>query len=529
MVEATKLKWQKDLIKECECEEVAKKVVSTEEKWRGTLISELGQDGLWKVDLILAAIDMEQAKLVADSEDQEEVAAISRVTVETHWKLKLYSALPHKLPWMVRLVDTCQSEDLAMILPRCGKQWQQQLVATSPCMEVWRADCLAGCSQRWQGHLVMASTWEAQARAVAMVKNEWQGAAITRVTPEQEWKLGVVANTDWEWQVEFIMKEDRQKVAKLICQLEQQSKVEKLVGCKVLEEWKVLLLGKELEDWKFDMILETEQEEQAMHIERCRSVTIGRLLLAAKESWRLNAIMEAFAGGGFWLAEVVGKCGEEWQARLALNGCRDKIEQWRLEQIPEITQEDITANFLFNARWNSSIPRWKFQLGLQLARAEDPLAQEKAELMFRDGLPKWKVEMAASCSEGWRLEHLARVAGRAVGELFMAAKEEWKAALLSEEKEEWRAELLAPVEEDWKALLMLRHVKRDERWRVKLVAPLKAEWQVKMVLFAPEVWKAEMIASLKPDQEMRARELLECSTKNFADEVAAGLTDIYYA
>ena len=279
-------------------------------------------------------------------------------------------------------MDTCQSEDLAMILPRyhlapvchlvstchprCGKQWQQEVVASSPCMEVWRADCLAGCSQRWQGHLVMASTWEAQARAVAMVKNEWQGAAITRVTPEQEWKLGVVANTDWEWQVEFIMKEDRQKVAKLICQLEQQSKVEKLVGCKMLEEWKVLLLGKELEDWKFDMILESEQEEQAMHIERCRSVTIGRLLLAAKESWRLNAIMEAFAGGGFWLAEVVGRCGEEWQARLALNGCRDKIEQWRLEQIPEITQEDITANFLFNARWNSSIPRWKFQLGLQV-------------------------------------------------------------------------------------------------------------------------------------------------------------------
>ena len=110
----------------------------------------------------------------------------------------------------------------------------------------------------------------------------------------------------------------------------------------------------------------------------------------------------------------------------------------------------------------------------------------------------------------------------------MAAEEEWKAALLSEEKEEWRAELLAPVEEDWKALLMLRHVKRDERWRVKLVAPLKVEWQVKMVLFAPEVWKAEMIASLKPDQEMRARELLECSTKNFADEVRSPLISSHF-
>ena len=47
--ESTKLKWQKDLIKECECEEVAKRFMSTEEKWRGTVISELGEDGLWKV------------------------------------------------------------------------------------------------------------------------------------------------------------------------------------------------------------------------------------------------------------------------------------------------------------------------------------------------------------------------------------------------------------------------------------------------------------------------------------------------
>merc|ERR1712012_427731 len=112
---------------------------------------------------------------------------------------------------------------------------------------------------------------------------------------------------------------------------------------------------------------------------------------------------------------------------------------------------------------------------------------QKAELIFHDNIPQWKVEMAAQCSEGWRLEHLERVSSRSVGQLFMAAEEEWKANI------------------------MLRNAKKDDMWRMRLVAPLESEWQVKMVFFATEVWKAEMIARLASDQEMRARELLECS------------------
>ena len=48
---------------------------------------------------------------------------------------------------------------------------------------------------------------------------------------------------------------------------------------------------------------------------------------------------------------------------------------------------------------------------MQLARAEDPLAQQKAELMFRENLPRWKVEMAARCTQDWRLAHLDRYTG----------------------------------------------------------------------------------------------------------------------
>jgi len=275
------------------------------------------------------------------------------------------------------------------------------------------------------------------------------------------------------------------------------------------------------------MLLEVDDEERALCIERSRSKTICDLVLAAKESWRINAIYEA-ANHGFWLAKLVSRCNFEWQSRLLLMGQRDKVEQWRLNQLPEISREDIAANFLFNTRYGSSIPRWKFEVGLKLTECEDPLLQQKAELIFRDNIPQWKVEMAAQCSEGWRLEHLERVLSKSVGELFMGAKEEWKASLLATEKELWRAQIIASVHQEWKANIMIRNAKRDELWRMRLVAPLDCEWQVKMVFFAPEVWKAEMIAKLGPDQEMRARELLECSTEVFAKEVMAGFTDVYY-
>ena len=49
-----------------------------------------------------------------------------------------------------------------------------------------------------------------------------------------------------------------------------------------------------------------------------------------------------------------------------------------------------------------------------------------------------------------------------------------------------------------------------------------------MVLLAPQVWKAEMIAQLKSDQERRGCEILECSSEIFAREVRDGFTDIYY-
>ena len=73
---------------------------------------------------------------------------------------------------------------------------------------------------------------------------------------------------------------------------------------------------------------------------------------------------------------------------------------------------------------------------VQLTKCEDTLLQQKAELIFRDNIPQWKVKidvdgddtddaegdddesedhdrlvqvkMAAQCSEGWRLEHLER-------------------------------------------------------------------------------------------------------------------------
>merc|ERR1712107_772601 len=161
------------------------------------------------------------------------------------------------------------------------------------------------------------------------------------------------------------------------------------------------------EDWKYQMLLQADEEEKALCIERQRSRTICELLLKAEESWRLNALSEA-ANAGFWLAHLVSRCEYEWQSRLLLIGQKDKVEKWRLEHIPEIQREDMAANFLFKSGWNSNIPRWKFELGL-------------------------KVEMAALCREGWRLDHLDQVSSRSVGELLMKAGEQWKVSLLLRE------------------------------------------------------------------------------------------------
>merc|ERR1719510_1296033 len=285
---------------------------------------------------------------------------------------------------MIKLIDECQSEDLAAIFTRFGKQWQLAAAASVPSME---------------------------ARAVASVKQESLGIALSKVPQSQEWKLGVLADKDRvlaDWQVELVMKEKREKVAQLIARFDSRERVEGLLACTSLEEWKINIFSKdlddnkyktfkEMEDWKYQMLLEVDDEERALCIDRSRSQTICDLVLAAKESWRINAICEA-ANGGFWVAKLISRCDFEWQSRLLLMGQRDKVEQWRLEQLPEITSEGIAANFLFNGRFGSSIPRWKFELGLKLDKCADPLQQQKAELIFRESIPQWKVEMAAECT-----------------------------------------------------------------------------------------------------------------------------------
>merc|ERR1712130_355249 len=374
LVEGAKLRWQKKLVEVCENETVAKKLLETRQKWRGNIIAEMGEDGVWKAEHILGAIDQEHAKLISGSEDELEVEALSRITEDTRWKINLYSAKPNSLPLTIKLTDECASEDLASIFTRFGKQWQLAAAASAPSMEVWRADCLAGCTQKWQANLVLNCSWEAQARAVANVKEETLGIALSKVAQSQEWKLAVLVDCA-DWQVDFVLGEERQKVAQLIARFESRERVEDLLACKSLEEWKINIFSKdlddckyktlkEMEDWKYQMLLKVEDEEKALCIERQRSQTICELVEASEESWRLN--------------------------------------------------------------------------------------------------------------------------------------------------------------------IMLRNAKRDELWRMRLVAPLESEWQVKMVFFAPEVWKAKMIARLAANQEMRARELLECSTEVFAKEVMAGFTDVYY-
>merc|ERR1711963_147030 len=150
LVESAKLKWQKKLIEACENETIAKKLLETRQKWRGDIVQDMGEDGLWKAEHVMCALDQEHAKLISASEDELEVKALSRVTVDTHWKINLYSAKPNSLPATIKLIDECKSEDLGSIftrwtlsshsvlsitriflqnLGRFGKQWGASLVS----------------------------------------------------------------------------------------------------------------------------------------------------------------------------------------------------------------------------------------------------------------------------------------------------------------------------------------------------------------------------------------------------------------
>jgi hypothetical protein len=520
--------WKKKLL--CDenlSEEQREKVVLAKEEWRASLVSKLTEETVWKAELLMAAVNRHQAHLIFNSIDDDEARFLGQITPETYWKLNQLESSPqfYREPGMLAFLARCGAEDLALELKRCSRQWQRAAVASRPQMEVWRAACLADCTAEWQAAAVLAAGWEQQIKELAGCDQAWQGAALARVPRDQPWKLEVVSSLDFEWQVEAVIGEQREKVAKLLAGLTDKARVMGVLACQHLPEWKVAMLGKEPDDWKFDLLLSIDDEEMGLVIDGSRCHELCTMLATAQESWRLHAVREA-AGAGLWLGRLVTRVAEEWQARLVLLGIREKMEKWRIEQIPDIKHENIAVNFLFCP--GAPVPRWKFQLGLEVARTEDPLAQQKAELMFRPGMPQWKVEMAAQCIEGWRLAHLDRVSSQAIGQLFMAAGEEWRGAVLARETEQWRAELVAGVADQWKVLLMLGRRWSDEQWRLNLVAPLTAEWQVKYVLGAAEVWKAEMLAGLGPEEEMRGRELLDCSTRGFAEQVLAGFLDIYY-
>lgn len=526
LVEDERIQWRKELLQKTELESQAKQIISAKERWRANLIAGLTLDETWKGDLVLNCIDKDHGSLIVGADTREETDVIMRITEESYWKLELFKMAPHSLNWMVKFLDLCQSEDLGLVLRRCGKHWQQKLVSSDPLMEVWKAECIAESNLEWKGQLVLKCNWELQARSVIKVRNLWVGEALIKVPRDQEWKLDIILSLMGEWQVESVLREDRENVANLMSKMDNKNRLNSLKSCSNLDdEWKIKILSGDMDDWKFNMLVSVDEEEKAHLIGITGSQVICKMLLQAEDSWKINAICEASIGG-FWLSDLVSRVSEEWQARLVLIGHREKLEKWKLDQIPEITNENMASNYLFSTRCN--FPRWKFEIGLQIAQCSDPLAQQKAEFLYRDSSPRWMVEMAARCTEEWRLVNLHKVPSRAVGELYMAAEEEWRGSMLTGITDLWKAEMVAVVPEEWKVLLMFEHARREEKWRLKLVQPLTSEWQVKMVFIAPQTWKAEMIAKLGPDQEMRGRELLDCSTKEFAMEVMGGLLDIYY-
>ena len=70
----------------------------------------------------MAALDKEHATKISELESQREVDLLARITHDTYWKLKIFSSVPYRPPWLLDLLDQCTSEDLANVLIRCPCQ-----------------------------------------------------------------------------------------------------------------------------------------------------------------------------------------------------------------------------------------------------------------------------------------------------------------------------------------------------------------------------------------------------------------------
>ena len=64
LVESAKQLWQKKLVEASENETVAKKILESRQKWRGNIIAEMGEDGLWKENVL--------SSLLSSSSEEEE-------------------------------------------------------------------------------------------------------------------------------------------------------------------------------------------------------------------------------------------------------------------------------------------------------------------------------------------------------------------------------------------------------------------------------------------------------------------------
>ena len=60
LVESAKQLWQKKLVEASENETVAKKILESRQKWRGNIIAEMGEDGLWKVNVLSSLSSSEE-------------------------------------------------------------------------------------------------------------------------------------------------------------------------------------------------------------------------------------------------------------------------------------------------------------------------------------------------------------------------------------------------------------------------------------------------------------------------------------
>jgi hypothetical protein len=258
-----------------------------------------------------------------------------------------------------------------MIDEKCISKEAVEILQSIENIEDWRLTYLESCTQKWK------------IKMLAKVETEEKAKYISDVTHEYIGKLILQANETWKYPA--IADAPTQQAAKIMSKVKNEWQLTFIQDCKYSNQ-----------EWRLDLLGKVDNEEQAKYIFTASLQCIALLIFNTKENWKWKPLSEVQS---IWAANVILKVKYQWQAKIVQIREANKMEKWRIEQVPEIENENIATQYLFQLT-PLQVPVWMFNLCVELAKKGDSLSEQKISKIFKVDfgtmvVSQWKAEIIA--------------------------------------------------------------------------------------------------------------------------------------